>query len=259
MVKKAQVSDLVKAHALLVDSGLETAVTTLVAESAQVGKKNKVVQGFLESVVVKKEKSKDKKRLVKKESSSSDSESSSSSDSDSSSSSNSSSSDSDPSSSSSSSDSDSSSSDSDSSSSSSSSSASESVADTSATNKSENDDTPSKKRKASTEILGKHTGEPAKNKADINTNRPAKRGEANDGPKVPFCRIRPEDVVYADERLKDNRYMAKGGVENDFGYKAHRDLIVTRGKGFTKEKNKKKRGSYSGGKITMVSHSIKFD
>ncbi|KAJ1827454.1 Maintenance of ploidy protein mob2, partial [Coemansia sp. RSA 2703] len=127
---------------------------------------------------------------------------------------------------------------------------------TSATNKSENDDTPSKKRKASTEILGKHTGEPAKNKADINTNRPAKRGEANDGPKVPFCRIRPEDVVYADERLKDNRYMAKGGVENDFGYKAHRDLIVTRGKGFTKEKNKKKRGSYSGGKITMVSHSI---
>ncbi|KAJ2038906.1 jun-like transcription factor [Coemansia sp. S3946] len=87
----------------------------------------------------------------------------------------------------------------------------------------------------------------------------AKRGEAGNAPNTPFCRIRPEDVVYADERLKDNTYISKGGVENDFGYKAHMDLIVTRGKGFTKEKNKKKRGSYSGGKITMQSHSIKFD
>ncbi|KAJ2684922.1 Maintenance of ploidy protein mob2 [Coemansia spiralis] len=69
--------------------------------------------------------------------------------------------------------------------------------------------------------------------------------------------LKPEDVVYADERLKDNTYISKGGFENDFGYKAHMDLIVTRGKGFTKEKNKKKRGSYSGGKITMQSHSIK--
>ncbi|KAJ2854940.1 jun-like transcription factor [Coemansia erecta] len=86
-----------------------------------------------------------------------------------------------------------------------------------------------------------------------------KRGETGNGPSVPFCRVRPEDVVYADERLKDNRYESKGGVENDFGYKAHKDLIVTRGKGFTKEKNKKKRGSYSGGRITMQSHSIKFD
>ncbi|KAJ2743697.1 jun-like transcription factor [Coemansia sp. BCRC 34301] len=87
----------------------------------------------------------------------------------------------------------------------------------------------------------------------------AKRGEVGNAPNTPFCRIRPEDVVYADERLKDNTYISKGGVDNDFGYKAHMDLIVTRGKGFTKEKNKKKRGSYSGGKITMQSHSIKFE
>ncbi|KAJ2138507.1 jun-like transcription factor [Coemansia sp. RSA 678] len=85
-----------------------------------------------------------------------------------------------------------------------------------------------------------------------------KRGEAVNGPKTPFCRIKPEDVVYVDDRLKDNRYLAKGNTEGDFGYKAHRDLIVTRGKSFTKEKNKKKRGSYSGGRITMESHSIKF-
>ncbi|KAJ2849037.1 jun-like transcription factor [Coemansia brasiliensis] len=85
-----------------------------------------------------------------------------------------------------------------------------------------------------------------------------KRGDVANAPKTPFCRIKPEDVQYADERLKDNRYTSKGGIEGDFGLKAHKDLIVTRGKSFTKEKNKKKRGSYSGGKITMVSHSIKF-
>ncbi|KAJ2799665.1 jun-like transcription factor [Coemansia helicoidea] len=90
------------------------------------------------------------------------------------------------------------------------------------------------------------------------TSRPARRGEAANAPNTPFCRVRPEEVVYADERLKDNRYLSKGDVDNDFGYKAHKDLIVTRGKAFTKEKNKKKRGSYSGGRITMTSSSIKF-
>lgn len=38
---------------------------------------------------------------------------------------------------------------------------------------------------------------------------------------------------------------------NDYGAKAHQDLIVTRGDGFRKEKNKKKRGSYRGGEITV--------
>jgi SRP40, C-terminal domain len=38
---------------------------------------------------------------------------------------------------------------------------------------------------------------------------------------------------------------------DDYGAKAHRDLIVTRGDGFRKEKNKKKRGSYRGGNITV--------
>ncbi len=62
---------------------------------------------------------------------------------------------------------------------------------------------------------------------------------------------------------------------NDYGAKGPRDLIVTRGAGFRKEKNKKKRGvsadsqaprvwanvrqSYAGGEITLQTHSIKFD
>lgn len=38
---------------------------------------------------------------------------------------------------------------------------------------------------------------------------------------------------------------------NDYGARASQDLIVTRGAGFRKEKNKKKRGSYRGGDITV--------
>ncbi|KAJ7024280.1 SRP40, C-terminal domain-containing protein, partial [Mycena alexandri] len=54
-------------------------------------------------------------------------------------------------------------------------------------------------------------------------------------------------------------YQLQAGPSNDYGQRAHNDLIVTRGAGFRKEKNKKKRGSYRGGEITMESHSFKFD
>ena len=43
----------------------------------------------------------------------------------------------------------------------------------------------------------------------------------------------------------------KGVGANDYGARASADLIVTRGDGFRKEKNKKKRGSYRGGEITV--------
>ena len=46
-------------------------------------------------------------------------------------------------------------------------------------------------------------------------------------------------------------FFLKLGPQNDYGKRAHEDLIVTRGSGFRKEKNKKKRGSYRGGEITV--------
>lgn len=46
---------------------------------------------------------------------------------------------------------------------------------------------------------------------------------------------------------------------NDYGKRAHQDLIVTRGVGFRKEKNKKKRGSYRGGEITVHFVCLEFD
>ena len=45
-----------------------------------------------------------------------------------------------------------------------------------------------------------------------------------------------------------------------WGARANADLIKVKGKGFTREKNKKKRGAYRGGFIdTNTSHSFKFD
>ncbi len=75
----------------------------------------------------------------------------------------------------------------------------------------------------------------------------------------PFQRVRPEDVTFVDNRLKDNTYESKGGSDvHSYGFKAHQDLIVVRGKNFRTEKNKKKKGAYKGGAIDMNSHSIKF-
>lgn len=45
--------------------------------------------------------------------------------------------------------------------------------------------------------------------------------------------------------------MTQGARPDDYGARANQDLIVTRGSGFRKEKNKKKRGSYRGGDITV--------
>ncbi|KAL9607187.1 MAG: hypothetical protein Q9204_009361, partial [Flavoplaca sp. TL-2023a] len=57
---------------------------------------------------------------------------------------------------------------------------------------------------------------------------------------VPFTRISPNTPIPAS--LASNAYQPY-----DYAERAHQDLIITKGKGFTKEKNKKKRGSYRGG------------
>ena len=66
-------------------------------------------------------------------------------------------------------------------------------------------------------------------------------------PNEPFRRVKAEEVTFQDDRLRDNSFSARPAGMSDYGARASADLIVTRGKGFTKEKNKKKRGSYRGG------------
>jgi hypothetical protein len=70
---------------------------------------------------------------------------------------------------------------------------------------------------------------------------------------VPFSRISSDQKV--DPRFASNKY-----VPNDYSERAYQDLSVTKGKGFTKEKNKKKRGAYKGGYLdTDAVKSIKFE
>lgn len=74
-------------------------------------------------------------------------------------------------------------------------------------------------------------------------------------PNVPFSRI--DRNIKVEDKFKSNRFTDNA---HGWGQKAHEDLIVTKGKGFTKEKNKKKRGSYRGGFIdTGARNGIKFD
>lgn len=71
----------------------------------------------------------------------------------------------------------------------------------------------------------------------------------------PFKRVREGDVVFKHDELRDNSFFTKNDT---YGEKAHRDLVVTRGKGFRKEKTKKKRLSHHGGKLTNQVNSFKF-
>lgn len=82
-------------------------------------------------------------------------------------------------------------------------------------------------------------------------------GKGRRNANAPFQRINPDKVSH--HLVQDNGYTAKAGPSNDYGQRAHKDLISTRGAGFRKEKNKKKRGSYKGGEITLESHSFKFE
>ncbi|XP_078437106.1 nucleolar/coiled-body phosphoprotein [Wolffia australiana] len=73
-----------------------------------------------------------------------------------------------------------------------------------------------------------------------------------------FQRVKVDAIEFADSRLQDNSYWAKGGAEIGYGAKAQEVLGQVRGRDFRHEKTKKKRGSYRGGQIDFQSHSVKF-
>ncbi|KAI6680929.1 hypothetical protein NL676_034810 [Syzygium grande] len=74
-----------------------------------------------------------------------------------------------------------------------------------------------------------------------------------------FQRIKVDEVIIADDRLKDNSYWAKNGAETGYGAKAQEVLGQVRGRDFRHEKTKKKRGTYRGGQIDQQSYSVKFN
>jgi hypothetical protein len=103
---------------------------------------------------------------------------------------------------------------------------------------------PSRKRK-----LGGAFGEAEQQVAVPATEENIKRAKKEN---VPFSRIPKDQVV--DPRLTSNAF-----VPYDYAQRAHEALIVTKGKAFTKAKNKGKRGSYRGGIIDQTPKGIQFE
>lgn len=71
-----------------------------------------------------------------------------------------------------------------------------------------------------------------------------------------FSRIDRSKVQFEDKALQDNTYQGAAGT---WGEKANEKLSLVRGKDFTKNKNKMKKGGYRGGSIiSNASGSYKF-
>lgn len=103
----------------------------------------------------------------------------------------------------------------------------------------------------------KSKSEPSAPTNDTTTDAdPTPNSKSSKNPKkqnTPFSRIPTTTAI--DPRVASNAY-----VPYDYAERAHRDLIVTKGKEFTKEKNKKKRGSYRGGMIDVEGRKgVKFE
>ncbi|CAI5718557.1 unnamed protein product [Peronospora destructor] len=76
---------------------------------------------------------------------------------------------------------------------------------------------------------------------------------------TPFQRVDGEfwSQKILDDTLRDNSYEGTFGIDG-VGVKANNKLLKTRGKDFTKGKNKLKRSTYMCGAISMASNSFKF-
>lgn len=72
-----------------------------------------------------------------------------------------------------------------------------------------------------------------------------------------FNRINPNEIDKG--QILSNSFIDKQGAKGSWGERAFKDLCKTQGKGFRNEKNKKKRGSYKGGRIDISVNSVKFD
>ncbi|KAF8083506.1 hypothetical protein N665_0769s0006 [Sinapis alba] len=131
------------------------------------------------------------------------------------------------------------------------------------------DDEESKRRKKEENVTDMGVQETPVKQTDVqengnvetkSTNKKSGKGLSDSKePKKPFQRVNVEEIVFTDDRLKDNSYWAKSGADSGYGAKAQEVLGQVRGRGFRHEKTKKKRGSYRGGEVDLQSHSVKFE
>ena len=122
-----------------------------------------------------------------------------------------------------------------------------------------------KKRHLSDDPKGsskKQKKELPQNESAKNEEKPVEEQRINckevDHQKKFFQRVDPGTVEFLDERLRTNDYLKSNS--SSYGERAYKDLSSSRGSDFKKEKNKKKKSTYSGGQIdTTRVHSIKFN
>lgn len=110
--------------------------------------------------------------------------------------------------------------------------------------------------------LSEQTNEYVERTAEkTSTKKALKHSNGSTEPKTinAFQRVKVDTVTFADEKLADNSYWAKGGADTGYGAKAQEVLGQVKGRDFRHEKTKKKRGSYRGGVIDLQSHSVKFN
>ena len=121
----------------------------------------------------------------------------------------------------------------------------------------ENSDKDSKKRKVdeSPSPAEKNSNEFNKRVRVDSTSANASPAPQKNGQREYFSRIDRSKISFDDPTLRDNTYKGAAGT---WGQAASEKLGRVRGKDFTKNKNKMKKGSYRGGTITMESGSYKF-
>ncbi|KAI9678814.1 MAG: hypothetical protein M1817_005873 [Caeruleum heppii] len=115
---------------------------------------------------------------------------------------------------------------------------------------------PSKKPKSKASKSKSSITEPSTETPSVATTNPAAPTQESVTPKGTNSRFsRIPSTQSVDAKMSSNAY-----VPYEYADQAFKDLSVTKGKGFTKEKNKKKRGSYRGGAIDVEGRGgIKFE
>ncbi|KAJ1619157.1 SRP40, C-terminal domain-containing protein [Pavlovales sp. CCMP2436] len=106
---------------------------------------------------------------------------------------------------------------------------------------------------------------PAKKQAVAVADKPAAAEPLRKQGNTPFKRVDETEAEFYnfDARLKDNSFDAMRnstdvGKNYLWGAKASEDLLKVKGKDFRKAKDKKKKGTYTGGEIDCTVNSVKF-
>jgi hypothetical protein len=121
----------------------------------------------------------------------------------------------------------------------------------------------SKKPSASISAASEASSATSSESSDSNSESPSKsspKKPAAEKTKKKHEGAKQTPLAALSANVTEDSYISNKYQNYDYAERAYKDLSITRGKGFTKEKNKKKRGSYRGGAIdTSGGKGFKFE